>query len=374
MSSITYYLCADCGGTKTSVVICDSNGKEINRALGGPSNLSYLGVNAFVKVLQETVQKALYPKLEQDLITDLSFEGKFAAVWIGVSGVDSPSDIQSLNEALSPLFAIPPGNRLQITNDAHLLASPLNSHPELKHAVSVIAGTGSVVISFSKGDSLENGGPTPLKEMARVGGWGWILGDLGSGFEIGKEAIREILFRADNLSVEGQPIVPTAADPKSLQSRILSHFGISLVPDLFGVIYAPDPLPTNTNIVNGSEKKKHPTMYIPRERRLSQLCPLIFEAAFEHGDELALTVLRRCANAFAHLIASILQPTSGRIPKRAVEASKSIFCLGGSLLGIVQYQDLICEELEKLGHVFPVIQFVNDVALSGAQSLAALDR
>lgn len=38
-----YYLCADCGGTKTSIVICDSKGEEVSRANGGPSNLSYLG-------------------------------------------------------------------------------------------------------------------------------------------------------------------------------------------------------------------------------------------------------------------------------------------------------------------------------------------
>lgn len=42
---MSLYMCADCGGTKTSVVICDSEGKEISRASGGPSNFSYLGEN-----------------------------------------------------------------------------------------------------------------------------------------------------------------------------------------------------------------------------------------------------------------------------------------------------------------------------------------
>lgn len=261
----------------------------------------FTGLDAFVNVLQSTVLEALqvlYPR--EDAIA-LSLKGKFAAVWVAVSGVDSPSDIRSLNEALSPLFAIPLGNRLQITNDAHLLASPLNSHPELDYAVAVIAGTGSVVISFSK-DEPETGGPALLKEMARVGGWGWILGDLGSGFEIGKEAVREILARADVLSVRGQSSV--SKNPQSLQSRILSHFGITIVHDLFSVVYAPDPLP-GSNEINGA---KHPSAHVPRERRLSQLPPLVFEAAFKYGDELALTVVKRCAKEFALLIASVLRP------------------------------------------------------------------
>lgn len=209
---------------------------------------------------------------------------------------------------MSPLFNLPPGNRLQITNDANLLASPLNSYPELDHAVAVIAGTGSVVITFSKGVS-EDSGPAPLKEMARVGGWGWILGDLGSGFEIGKEAVREILARADISSVQGQ-VAASTSDPQSLQSRILAHFGITLVHDLFGVIYAPDPLPTMNGTVD-TEDRRHSTALLVRERRLSQLSPLVFEAAFKHGDEVASAVVRRCANAFAQLIASTLRPASG---------------------------------------------------------------
>lgn len=368
---MSLYMCADCGGTKTCVVICNSEGKEVGRASGGPSNFSYLGLEAFVQVLQKTTQAALqvtvYPEHDP---CSISPQGQFASVWIAVSGVDSPNDILSLNKALSPLFNIPPGNRLQITNDAHLLASPLNSHPELDHAVAVIAGTGSVVITFSKGVS-EDSGPAPLKEMARVGGWGWILGDLGSGFEIGKEAVREILARADTLSVQGQ-VAGSISDPQSLQSRILAHFEITLVHDLFRVIYAPDPLPT----MNGATHtdKRHSTALLVRERRLSQLPPIVFEAAFKHGDEVALTVVRRCANAFAQLIASTLRPSSGEAPSRAVEASKSIFCLGGSLLNVEEYRDLICEELRRLGHIFPLVEFINDVALSGARSLAASDK
>ena len=287
------------------------------------------GLLPFVNVLQATVELALSTSAVLSSVdAESSLVGKFASVWIGVSGVDSANDICRLTTTLSPKFGIPPGNRFQVTNDANLLASPLMVHPELKSAVTVIAGTGSVVISFSRGDGQGSQvqRPTPFKEIARVGGWGWILGDIGSGFEVGREALREILARADHLAVSGPPTTPLKADSKSLQSRILDHFGITVVADLFSVVYSPDPLPASvqsllsktTSDMNHTEPggnrdpfpEPHSTSLLPRERRLSQLTPLVFQAAFEDGDELALTVVKRCAWSFAHLIASVLIPPS----------------------------------------------------------------
>ncbi|KAF8583835.1 hypothetical protein K439DRAFT_1411754 [Ramaria rubella] len=382
MSIPSLYLCVDCGGTKTSAVICNDTGEIVGRALGGPSNFSYLGLKLFIRELQATVEKAL--SSSDNLFsggTDLSMVGRFTSVWIGVSGVDSPNDIQTLTAALSPMFDIPPGRRFQVTNDANLLASPLRSHPELQSAVAVIAGTGSVVISFSKTEdqgSSGQGTTALFREMARVGGWGWILGDVGSGFEVGREAIREILTRADRLAVDGYPA--TDWNSKSLQSRILSHFGITTVPDLFGVIYAPDPLSASACSGDPSAHKEarppeaHSTLSLSRERRLSQLSPIVFQAAFEDKDELALTVLKRCAGNLAHIIASVLLPCEkdSSIPRNAVKASSSILCLGGSLVGISAYRDLVLEELFRLGHIFPAVDYVGggDVAAAGAKGLA----
>ena len=292
-------------------------------------HLSRLGVLPFVNVLQATVKQALLTSVVLSSVNvDSSLVDKFASVWLGISGVDSPNDICTLTNTLSPIFfAIPPGNRLQVTNDANLLASPLRVHAELKSAVTAIAGTGSVVISFSRGDNQgsQASGPTPFKEMARVGGWGWILGDTGSGFEVGRETLREILIRADRLAVCGMPATTVQGDPRSLQSRVLEHFGITAVPDLFGVVYSPDPLPASVQSLLskttsepsdassvegdiGPPPESNLTSLLPRERRLSQLTPLIFQAAFEDGDELALTVVKRCAGNLAHSIASVLVP------------------------------------------------------------------
>jgi glycerol-3-phosphate acyltransferase PlsY len=61
------------------------------------------------------------------------------------------------------------------------------------------------------------------------------------------------------------------------------------------------------------------------------------------------------------------------VPRNAVEAASAVLCLGGSLVGIVAYRDLVLKELATLGHVFPVVEFVGggDVATAGAKGLAA---
>lgn len=55
-----------------------------------------------------------------------------------------------------------------------------------------------------------------------------------------------------------------------------------------------------------------------------------------------------------------------------VEAACSILCLGGSLVGIKAYRDLVLEELRRQGHIFAAIEFVGngDVAAVGAKGLA----
>ena len=40
-------------------------------------------------------------------------------------------------------------------------------------------------------------------------------------------------------------------------------------------------------------------------------------------------------------------------------------------MGVASYRDLILEELARLGHVFPVVEFVGDVATAGAKVLAS---
>ena len=294
MSAPDLYLAIDCGGTKTAAVLCAPEGTVLASALGGGSNFSYLGLDAFLKRIAEVTSSALSTALQSSVTITPPTDPKIRiagtppynlrAAWLGVAGVDSPSAASLLLPHISALLSVPV-ERLLISNDTHLLAAPLRILPDVRAAVAVVAGTGSIVVSFRKG--TDN---APLEALARVGGWGWILGDEGSGFDVGRTAVRLLLAQQDM----GTTGIPVANGP--LREKLLKKFGVNEVMDLLGVVYAPDS-----------------TSSLPREGRLSSLCPIVFEAAFEDGDPLAIQLVRDCAQKLALQIMAVLHTSEQEV-------------------------------------------------------------
>ncbi|KAG6884237.1 hypothetical protein C0993_000181 [Termitomyces sp. T159_Od127] len=370
---MSLYVCVDCGGSKTSAVICDASGTILGRALGGPSNFAYLSLAQFTAAITTTLTAALaacpaslnLPTALPLLTTDTN---PFAAASFGVSGVDSPAAIALLTPTLSGLLGIPPGPALRIANDTHLLATPLLAHADITHAVAVIGGTGSIAVSFRRrADSA-------IDELARIGGWGWILGDEGGGFSVGREALRQMLLDFDAASVTGR------APPESaLTRRVLERFGVAHVPQILPLVHLPDG-PGGISADGGGDGgdgagagEAPDVFWQAREKRLSSLSPLVFEAAFDHGDAFALRVLKVCAGSLAQQVAVLLGGGNEDAP-RAVRAADSVISFGGSLVGVEKYRALVLDDLKRRGHVFRYVEFIDDAAAVGAMGLAAAAR
>jgi len=355
---MSLFLCVDCGGSKTSVVIVNASGEILGRSLGGPSNFAYLGLQNFLQTVGSTVSDALKTCVSPHSVEPVTLPPSsllFAAAWLGISGVDSQAAIDTLNPPLAALLGIPVGPNLIVCNDAHLLAAPLRMHDDVDVAVTCIAGTGSIVVSFTEGEG--NG----LKEMGRVGGWGWILGDEGGGFSVGREAIRQILIDSDIASVEGPRPAPTEGK-STLIKAILDLYEVNDIYELLTVVHLPDPAP-GIPIVDA---KVPAYMQIPREKRLSELAPLVFRSAFEDKDPVAIKVLRTASGILVDEICILLRPNT----PRGVKASDGVLCFGGSLVGIEVYRQLILDQLKERGHVFKHVEFVDDAAAVGAKGLA----
>ena len=354
---MSLYLCVDCGGTKTSAAICDGSGTIVGHGLGGPSNITYLTLDAFLNAVKDAVGSALQStsSLPSDILITLPYVGKspFAAAWFGVSGADSPAAIAKVTAPLSTLLGIPIGPDLIIANDTHLLAAPVRMHPDVTNAVAVIAGTGSIAVSFREIEGR-------IEELGRVGGWGWILGDEGGGFDVGREALRQILMEEDKASVTG-----TRPPHSELRDRILERFGVTNVMEILTGVYRPDPL-TNT----ASPEDQTALHTLPRERRISSFPRLVFEAAFEHNDPLAMNVLKASARHLSSQIVILLGEGLESSP-RSVKASESVISFGGSLVGIEAYRNLILDDLSQHGHVFRYIDFIDNAATVGATGLSA---
>ncbi|TFK51104.1 hypothetical protein OE88DRAFT_1660413 [Heliocybe sulcata] len=358
------YLCVDCGGSKTSAVICSASGEIVGRALGGPSNFAYLGPTAFIGAVKTAVSNALKTCVDPASVDPVPLPPShplFAAAWFGVSGIDSPADVAIVTPMVCELLNIEP-SKLSVGNDTHLLAAPLQMHPDIQHAVATIAGTGSISVSFRAGE----GGK--LQELGRVGGWGWILGDEGGGFHVGREALRQLLLESDKASIEDPPVPSDQPEQRTLKSRVLQRFGISSLLEILALIHLPDPSPSSAPLSGVASLPQY--QMVAREKRLSQLSPLVFEAAFEDQDPLALNVLRTCSGVLADQII-VLLAAEGQYSKNAVTASESVLCFGGSLVGIEKYRRMVLESLARKGHVFRYVEFVDDAAAVGAVGLAA---
>jgi len=354
-----FFLCVDCGGSKTSVVIANHNGDIVGRALGGPSNFSYMSLADFQDAVRTAVSNALQTCVSPTSPISLPVpSGTFASAWFGISGVDSPAAVRNAATAIAPLLNLPSEAQLTVANDTHLLAAPLRLHPDITHAVTAIAGTGSCVVSFTQDASGS------LVELARIGGWGWILGDEGGGFHVGRETVRLMMHDLARASL-GVTSIPRS----SLKEKVLARFGITgeeNTAEILSVIHLPEPHP-------GADTASVPLYQrVAREKRLSQLCPLVFDAAFKEGDEFALRVLRNCAGALADQIAMLcLTPKEDfALKPNGVRPEDAILCFGGSLVGIETYRKLVLEELTERGCVFRYVEFVEDAAAVGAVGLA----
>jgi len=104
----------------------------------------------------------------------------------GAAGVEVPAARARLEAILARLL---PGTAVEVVHDARLVLAAAG----LDHGVALVAGTGSVAY-----------GRDASGKEARAGGWGWLLGDEGSGVWMVREAAREVLRRAD----AGEPLGP----------------------------------------------------------------------------------------------------------------------------------------------------------------------
>lgn len=131
------------------------------------------------------------------------------AICAGSAGLSVPGALEFLTGALAPL-AQP--DRLVIVSDAMLVLPAAG----VDAGVAVICGTGSIAVGLCDGGSVQ------------AGGWGYLLGDEGSGYWIVREALRELLGRRDrsaSLGELGEQLlqVTGAADLGELHRRYLEQ-------------------------------------------------------------------------------------------------------------------------------------------------------
>jgi N-acetylglucosamine kinase-like BadF-type ATPase len=173
------FLGIDGGQTTTKSILADETGRFLGTGAGGPA------IHLKDEETREHARRALYESIHAALreagLPDLTeIESAFLG-FTGVSGSETPP-ARTYCELTQEQFRI---KSVAIDHDARsALAGAIPS----MIGVIVIAGTGSIAFGMNASG-----------ESARAGGWGYLLGDQGSAYEIGRQALIAVGEAADGI-------------------------------------------------------------------------------------------------------------------------------------------------------------------------------
>jgi N-acetylglucosamine kinase-like BadF-type ATPase len=210
---------------------------------------------------------------------------------------------------------IGPDSRVLVVNDALIaLVAGAKDAP----GIVIIAGTGSIVYGHNAGG-----------EAARAGGWGHMIGDEGSGYWIGREALAAVMRASDG-----------RGPATRLTSEILAHLHLNDESRLPRIVY----------------DRESPRMTV------AALGPIVQEVAAQ-GDAVATRILERAAEE----LVLAAQSVASRLEMRGDEFT---FFLAGGVFRVVPW---LAEELpRRLAEVAPrcQVQLLHEEPAVGAVWLA----
>lgn len=294
-----YVLGVDGGGSKTLAIVVDERGQECGRGLAGSSNYQAVGVPAAVRQVRAAVAGALEA-------AGAGGRSPCRAAWLGLAGIDRARDVALLLPRLRAL-----AGTVRLTNDAELALGALPDQV----GVALIAGTGAIAL-----------GRDAHGRIARASGWGHIMGDEGSGYTMGCQALRAAVRAADGRA-------PTTV----LLARILEHWQLRAASELIEQVY-------------GHEDKA----------RIAGLAPLVLAAA-RAGDPAARRIVRASAAELALAVTTVCRQL--RLDAQAVPLSLA----GGLLLGDARLRAGVLRQVRG-GSAQAPYTLVAEPALSAARA------
>lgn len=235
----------DGGGTRTRALLADTAGKMLGAGEAGTSNPLVHGLAAAQRELDLAIARAFENGNEPRRIV--------AAMCMGLGGAGRAQEQQELANWARETLA----QRAAVVNDGQIVLAA--GTPE-NWGVAVIAGTGS----FAWGRNRAG-------ETARAGGWGYLMGDEGSAFDLARHALRAATQFADGRGEQTQ-----------LLDALLEFWDLPAPEDLIGRVYR-----------SGLTHKD-----------LARLAPIAVDCA-ERGDVVAARLVADAADALARGVAAV---------------------------------------------------------------------
>lgn len=270
-----FYLGIDGGGTKTDFTLADSNGNIIKSVCLGTSNPNDIGIENTLNVLRAGIIEVCGNIAKSNIST-----------FAGLAGGSTIDICEQISDFLLKFgFA----NARNGSDAMNAIATSLGD----ADGISVIMGTGSVTFAQVNG------------KAHRVGGYGYLLGDAGSAFSLGREAILAALCFEDGSGEE--TALYEAVRKKCHTETVLESLG---------------------------------KFYSGGKREIAQYAPLVLNA-YADGDKVAKRIL------FDELekVAQTIRGASKQLPNKK-EPTRVVLCGGLCTKDDVIYHAL-CELMAK---------------------------
>ena len=194
----------DGGGTGSSAAVATASGEVLGYAKGGPTNSRSAGDADAAENTRAVIAGALAAAARPLAPT---------AVLVSSASVDTEAHAAVLAGGVRQV--VPDSATISVVADT---IGCWAATAKLEPAVAVIAGTGSAVLA----GALDQG-------SKRYGGWDYVLGDEGSGYALGRAALREVL-----LVHEGR------SNGSFLADAVRDRLGVAETDELFDLIYKPE--------------------------------------------------------------------------------------------------------------------------------------
>jgi N-acetylglucosamine kinase-like BadF-type ATPase len=295
-SSCRYFFCLDGGGSKTALQVLDNKGavllleEGVVRAttlITSGSNINTFGYEEVALTL-----KSLFKNLsigEEGYSFEAICHQSFLVA--GLAGIEASKENLEKIKALFHTFGFKK-EHIFIGSDVTVAKNLLGEDGAL-----LIAGTGS--ICFSKIKGMER----------RAGGYGPLLGDEGSGFDIGKKTL-QVALDDDSLGLHSF----------SLTSRLCDYFKVPSLASIVSLVY------------EGAIKPA----------QIAGITPYVFEEAYERNDKPCQRILFEAASHLAALVNSVSKEGA------AASSSLPLYLIGGVFKN--QYASRFIDQLIKEIH------------------------
>ena len=273
----------DCGGSNTRCVLVSESGEILGVGKGGESNYSFGGKLVASESIRQSINQAFKnAKLKVTKIDGMFIASAAVEVYSGAEHEEffkQATGCQNLkcNSDIFPVWYA--GNRF-------------------KPAVVMIAGTGSVAYLL-KEDGFE-----------KVGGWGYQVGDEGSGYNIGINVIRTATRMADGR----EPM-----DEQFFLS-VMNHFGAN--PTM--------PLQLLNVLTHVDSRKKVASVAKPLMELYDKGNPIALSIIGKASDELVLllkTIIKKADKSFALLLSGGLMQSDTPIRRELIKKLAGVGCI-----------------------------------------------